>query len=108
MHGFGFGSFDDNRGVRETRVVDKAAEGGFADFSFAEVVVPVDFCSESLFAIVAVNDFDLVASDQAVKFGKGGFVSFFGADVVSSGEDVASVKANSEVGWAGGELKNFC
>lgn len=107
MHGFGFGGFDDDRGVGESGVVNEAPECGFADFAFAEVVVAVDAGAEGFFAIVAMDDFNAVAADQAVEFGEGGFVSFFGADVVAGGEDVAGVEADGEVFGVAGKFENF-
>ena len=107
MHFVGFGSFDDNGGFFKPGIVDEAAEGGFADLTFAEVVVAVDAGAEGFFAVVAVDDFDFVAPDEAIKFGEGGFVCFWGADVVSGGEDVAGIEADGEVFGISGEFEDF-
>ena len=44
-----------------------------------------------MFAVVAVDDFDFVAADEAVEFLEGVFVGLGGAEVVAGGEDVAGV-----------------
>lgn len=107
VHFVGFRGFHDDRGGFKAGVVDEASEGGFADFAFAEVIVAVDAGAEGFFAVVAVDDFDFVAPNEAVKFGKGGFVGFWGADVVSGGEDVAGIEADGEVFGVSGEFEDF-
>ncbi len=107
MHCVGFGSFDDDRGFLKAGVVNKATESSFSDFAFTQVVVSVNAGAEGFFAIVAVDDFYLIATDEAVKFGKCGFVGFFGADIVSGGKDVTGVETDCEVFGAAGELENL-
>lgn len=77
--------------------MDKAPEGGFADFAIAEVIVAINPGAEGFFAVVAVNDFDAIAPDESVEFGECRFVGFGSANVVTGGEDVASVEADCEV-----------
>lgn len=107
MHFVGVGGFDNDGGVGEPWVVDEAPECGFADFAFTKVVVAVDAGAEGFFAVVAVNDFDAVAPDQAVEFGEGGFVGFGSADVVAGGEYVASVEADRKVCGVASEFENL-
>lgn len=107
VHFVGFGSFDDNGGFFKPGVVDEASECGFADFAFTEVIVAVDAGAEGFLAVVAVNNFDFVAPDEAVEFSEGGFVGFWGADIVSGGEDVAGIEADGEVFGISGEFEDF-
>lgn len=107
MHFVGVGGFDNDGSVGESWVVDEALECGFADFAIAEVVVTVDTGAEGFFAVVTMNDFDAVAPDQAVEFGECRFVGFGGADIVASGEDVASVEADREVVGVAREVKDL-
>lgn len=62
--------------------------------------------AEIFFTIVAVDDFDFFASDEAVEFLECSFVSFGGADIVTGGEYVASVEADGEILWVISEIEN--
>lgn len=107
MHFVGVGGFDNDGSVGESWVVDEALECGFADFAFTEVVVTINPGAEGFFAVVAVDDFYAVASDQSVEFGEGGFVGFGSANVVAGGEYVAGVEADREVVGVAREVKDL-
>lgn len=66
----------------------------------------IDARTEIFFTIVAVNDFDFFASYKAVEFLECGLISFSSADIVASGEYMASIEADGEIFWAFSEVKN--
>ncbi len=107
MHFGCVGGFDNDGGVGEPWVVDKAPEGGFADFTIAEVVVAIYPGADGLLAVVTVDDFNAITPDQTVEFGECGFVGVGSANVVPGGEDVASIEANCEVVGVASEVKDL-
>ena len=95
-----FCEFGDGRKGEKARGVDQATEAGFADSAFADFFVAVTTATEREFAVVEVKGHDALDADQAVELAPHVIVSFFGAEVVAGGEDVAGVHADAEAAGA--------
>src|ERR1051326_7252953 len=80
----------------EARVVEDEAEGVDADFSLADVLMPVDARAERLLRVVEVERADLADAGVAVDLVDDALPSVARADVVAGGEDVAGVDADAD------------
>ena len=67
-----------------------------ADLSFAEGCVPVSAGSEWLQRVVEMKGVEVLQSDLSFECLQGLFPRFFGADVITCGEDVAGVDADAD------------
>lgn len=90
------GRFENERAASEPRMIQNAAKRIAADLAFADVLVTIKMRAEGGFGIVRVNDMDARETHGSLDFGKRAFETFGCAQIMTGGEKMRGIDANTE------------
>jgi hypothetical protein len=94
--GFLDGSFRDESGVSEARVIQQHSKRLDPDGSFADLLMPVKLRTARCSGIIAVPDFNPAQADGCIELLQRLIHAFFADNVISSHVRMASIDAGSD------------
>src|SRR3954465_6699611 len=93
---FPFRRFQHLRNFPQVRILHDEAERGHTDLAFANMFVPIDSRTTSGFRIVEMDRRKTLQANDPIEFTKHFPNSGFGPDIISGGEYMRRVEANTE------------